>query len=821
MRRIFMVELENPLIDTQTTCFHCGEICQDVVIKYEEKDFCCHGCEQVYQLLSDNSLGDYYTCDINPGKAPSKQNFDFLNHPHFRDQLISFSAKGISKVHFHLPAIHCRSCLYLLENLARIEPSIVKSNLNFGKKELTLWFTEDKIDLGSIASLLARLGYEPLIDSGEEQGQQKQRISQQNQLFLKLGIAGFCAGNAMLFSFPEYLGIEAGNLKSLFGYINIVLGSIAVFYSGSDYFSNVWSHLKIRKLTIELPILLGILVGYLRSVYEVFSHTGAGYIDSVSGLLFFLLIGKWFQQKSFDFLSFERNYKAYFPLVISKFIQRKEQTCPLEEIEVGDHLIIRNQEIIPADAILCRGTSQMDYSFVTGESEYISLEPGNSMYAGGRHQGELIEIEIKKALNQSHLTQLWEQEAFKDPNHKTENWENFANKVGMYFTIILLSLATVVGFYWFQYDPSKWQNAVVSVLVIACPCALAISYPFALGHGIRWMAKFNFFVKDIQAFERMSQVDTIVFDKTGTLTLHQDTKPTLQLIRDLSQSELNTIYTMVNQSTHPLSRQFAKYLREDFEVKSVDIESMQEIPGKGIESNCNGKIFQIGHARFTGHALVQQQDFIRSESQMFIRIGEERIGFIEFPWQNRAGVEYMLHALQANYEVYLLSGDKKNHAGTLLDWFPDENHYLFECSPMDKMEFIQNLQQQGKQVAMVGDGLNDAGALKQAQVGIAVSEDHLHFTPSCDAILQGKQLVQLPTFFKFAKFGLRLIKMSFVVSVVYNLFGLSYAIQGNLSPLIAAILMPVNSLSMLLIANVGMNWRGNRLKSYFKQAKGD
>ena len=455
----------------------------------------------------------------------------------------------------------------------------------------------------------------------------------------------------MLFSFPEYLGIESGDLKSLFGYLNIALGTIAVLYSGSDYFSNVWSHLKLRKLTIELPILLGIVVGYSRSVYEVFSHTGAGYIDSVSGLLFFLLIGKWFQQKSFDFLSFERNYKAYFPLVISKFREGKEVTSPLEEIEVGDHLIIRNQEIIPADAILVKGKSQMDYSFVTGESEYIALEAGNRMYAGGRHQGDLIEIEIKKALNQSHLTQLWEQQAFKDPLHKTENWENFANKVGKYFTIVLLSLAAGVGIYWFHQDPTKWQNAVVSVLVIACPCALAISYPFALGHGIRWFAKFNFFIKDIQAFERLSQVDTIVFDKTGTLTLHTDKKPSLHLNRDVTDWEWNVIYSMVNQSTHPMSRQLTKYLTEVNKAQLIELSSMQEKMGKGLELTLNGILFQIGNARFTGHALAaKQQDFIRSESQLFIRIGEERIGYIEFPWANRPGVEYMLHAIQANYE---------------------------------------------------------------------------------------------------------------------------------------------------------------------------
>jgi Cu+-exporting ATPase len=259
----------------------------------------------------------------------------------------------------------------------------------------------------------------------------------------------------------------------------------------------------------------------------------------------------------------------------------------------------------------------------------------------------------------------------------------------------------------------------------------------------------------------------------------------------------------------------ARYLREIHQAQILELKHINEIPGKGIESSYDGVQFQIGHARYTGHELAVQQDFIRSESQIFIRIGKDPIGFIEFPWQNRAGVEYMIHALQANYDVYLLSGDKQNHAGTLLDWFPDNSHYRFECSPMDKMEFIQSLQAKGKHVAMVGDGLNDAGALKQAHVGIAVSEDHLHFTPSSDAILQGKQLVHLPAFLKFAKFGIGLIKASFILSIVYNLFGLSYAVQGTLSPLIAAILMPVNSLSMLFIANVGMNWKGNRLKSYF------
>jgi Cu+-exporting ATPase len=788
----------------EVICFHCGDECSDSPILHQDKSFCCQGCEQVHELLNDNQLSAYYECDIKPGISPTNKNFDYLNNPVFRDRLITFSNKEFSKVSFHLPAIHCRSCLYLLENLQKLNPQIIKTSLNFGKKDLTVWFKEDQLSLGALASLIASLGYEPHISNVDENTQN----NSQKHLFLQLGIAGFCAGNAMLFSFPEYLGIEDSSLQQLFGYLNLALGSVAVFYSGSDYFRNVFAHLKLRKMTIELPILLGILVGYGRSAYEIISHTGAGYIDSVSSLIFFLLIGKWFQQKSFDFLSFERNYKAYFPLVVNKIVSGKEVTAPLEEVKIGDRLLIRNQEIIPADAYLLKGKSEMDYSFVSGESELIAIEAGQSIYAGGKHRGEAIEIQISKELNQSHLTQLWEQKAFKDPDHKSENWENFANQVGFYFTIILLSLGTSAGIYWYNVDPSRWSNAVVSILVIACPCALAVSYPFALGHGIRWLAKNHFFVKDIQAFERMAQVDTLVFDKTGTLTLQSQKEPRIQLNRKLSDKEWNAIYSLVFQSTHPLSKQVKKFLNRR---SLIALKQFKEVTGKGLEAYFDEVLVQIGSAKYTQNHLASPEGFITSETRLFISINHNPIGFLEFPWENRPGVEALLHRLRHQYEIHLISGDKKEHASHLLDWFEDKDLVKFECSPLEKMEYIQKLQKQGKIVAMIGDGLNDAGALKQAQVGIAVSDDHLHFTPSSDAILKGSELPQLGNYLQYTQFGLKLIKASFLLSLVYNGFGLSYAIQGNLYPLIAAILMPINSISMLIIANVGMNWRGQKL----------
>jgi len=788
----------------EVVCAHCGDVCGENLVEKNDQSFCCQGCEQVYELLNDHHLSAYYDCDSKPGISPTEKNFDFLNNKAFRDRLITFSNAEISKVNFHLPAIHCRSCLYLLENLQKINAHISKTSLNFGKKELTVWFKENQLSLGTLATLIASLGYEPHLANGEE----KPQNLDQRRLFMQLGIAGFCAGNAMLFSFPEYLGIEDGSLKQLFSYLNLVLGSVAVFYSGSDYFQNVYAHLKLRKITIELPILLGILVGYGRSAYEILSHTGAGYIDSVSGLVFFLLIGKWFQQKSIDFLSFERNYKAYFPLVVTKIANGREEMAPLEQVEVGDRLLIRQGEIIPADAYLLKGKSAMDYSFVTGESELISIEAGQSIYAGGKHQGEAIEIQISKELKQSYLTQLWEQQAFKDPNHKSENWENFANKVGLYFTGILVSLATMTGIYWAIFDATRWSNAVVSILVIACPCALAISYPFALGHGIRWLAKNQFFVKDIQAFERMAQVDTLVFDKTGTLTLQSQAEPSVHFNRELSEKEWNALYSLVFHSTHPLSKQVKKFLHQR---SIIPLQQFKEVTGKGLEAYFDTLFVQVGSAKFTQNHLSTPEGFISSETRLFVSIDYQPIGFMEFPWENRPGIESLLHRLRHQYEIHLISGDKKEHAAQLLDWFENQDQVKFDCSPLEKMEYIQALQKKGKIVAMIGDGLNDAGALQQAQVGIAVSDDHLHFTPSSDAILKGSELAHLGNYLNYSKFGLQLIKASFLLSLVYNGIGLSYAIQGNLYPLVAAILMPINSISMLLIANVGMNWKGQRL----------
>lgn len=800
-------------VETAYHCSHCGEICPSDEIRLEAAYFCCHGCKNVYELLHKHALGAYYTCDV-PGAAgisPKNQVYDFLDQAEFRDKLVAYSDADKTLCHFYLPSIHCRSCLYLLENLGELQEGILKSQLNFGKKQLSVWFSEKEISISQLANLLSKIGYDPLLD-WEHTAQENPKVKRKEQrLLLQLGITGFCAGNIMLFSFPEYLGLDDPALAHYLGYLNGMLGTVALAYGASDYFRNVWHHLKMRQLTIEAPILLGILVGYGRSAYEILSGSGAGYMDSVSGLIFFLLIGKWFQQKSFDFLSFERNYKSYFPLSVSKLTaDGSEEILPLERIEVGDRLCIRKGEIVPADASLLSPNAHLDYAFVSGETEVHALEQGAFLYAGGRNAGERLEIEVVKPLNQSHLTQLWEQQAFKDEQYKSQQWESFANKAGGYFTLILLGLSLGLAAFWYVVNPDLAMKAVVSVLVIACPCALAISYPFVLGHGLRWMAKQQAYLKNTQVMERLSQVDTLVFDKTGTLSV-----PHSQGIsyhgKPLSDQAWFAVYTLVNQSQHPLSRKAKQYLWEKGYGTEIPMQAWTEEIGKGLQAKVQGiGELTLGNWKFAGQGLRPKEDFIASESRLHIQIQGLYQGYLEFPWENRAGVEGMLRKLGRSYDLFLLSGDRAHSQVHLADWFPKDRIHM-ECSPMDKMNLVRSLQAEGKKVAMLGDGLNDAGALKEAYVGIAIAQDQLSFTPASDVILSGNQIAFLDRYLHLSKAGMRIIKWSFALSILYNLIGLSFAVQGQLVPLVAAILMPLNSLSMLLIAKLAMTWQAKKI----------
>ena len=424
----------------------------------------------------------------------------------------------MSRVTFQIPAIHCVACVWLLENLFRLHPGVGRSQVNFPRREAAITFAPEKIALSELVGLLASLGYEPVLDAGRA-GEAAGRSGAQRQ-WLQVGIAGFAFGNIMLLSLPGYLGLDSlsGPLfRVIFGYLSLALAVPVVFYSASDYWRSAGLSLRQRMLTLDVPIALGLAVLYAQSAYEIVLGHGPGYLDSLAGLVFFLLCGRVFQQKTHERMAFDRDFKCFFPLSVTRKTAAGEESIAISNLRVGDRLLLRNGELIPADARLMSGPACIDYSFVTGEAEPVPKAAGDYLYAGGRQMGGAIEVETVKAVSQSHLTSLWNHEAFQKDRASSLN--TLTNRVSRWFTPAVIAVAVGAGVFWLAHgEAGKASKAFISVLIVACPCALALSAPFTLGTAQRLLARRQVFLKNGLVLERMAEVEAIVFDKTGTLT---------------------------------------------------------------------------------------------------------------------------------------------------------------------------------------------------------------------------------------------------------------------------------------------------------------
>ena len=579
------------------TCYHCGDDCDIFPIESEGLSFCCVGCKNVYAILSQNNLCDYYNLESNPGTAIknpiSKTKFNYLDDEQIIKKLIDFNDGGIQKITLFIPVMHCSSCIWLLENLYKLNKGIVSSRVNFLKKNFSLTYKTESTSLRKIVELLSSIGYEPAINLNDVEKQVKK--SENKKLSYQIGVAGFCFGNIMLISFPEYFGLDEFarvNFSRLFGFLNMFLALPVFLFSAQDYFRNAYKGLSKNHIGIDVPLALGIFVLFARSAYEIISHTGIGYFDTLAGLVFFLLIGKWFQQKTFDTLSFERDYKSYFPIAVGVIMNETETTVPVNNLKIGDRIIIRNNELIPADAILMNGNANIDFSFVTGESAPIRKVLGEIIYAGGRQIGETIELEVSKKVSQSYLTQLWNSEHFAKQNES--KIQTFQQMISRYFTFALIIIALASAAWWLVFNPSLSLNAFTSVLIIACPCALALSSPFALGTAMRILGRNKFYIKSPEVVEQIAKIDSIVFDKTGTITQPNEAK--IEFVGDvLSNEEIQLIVSLAKHSVHPLSKKICQLF---YQTKVLSVRNFTEETGKGLHGFVLEKEVKIGSEKF-------------------------------------------------------------------------------------------------------------------------------------------------------------------------------------------------------------------------------
>lgn len=773
-------------------CFHCGDKIIGKPVVADSKDFCCTGCKMVYTLLKDNQLDSFYKFESVPGTKPdnlSEGKYDFLELTDIREKIVLFEEENQCKVLLYLPSIHCSSCIYLLENISRIEPAVSQCMVNFTAREAAITFDSSKLKLSGLATLLHRIGYTP--NFGNRKKIQKLI---DKKFLIKLGIAGFAFGSIMLWSFPEYLGIEEVNpeVRYFMAYLSFAVSIPVLLYSGNEFIISAWKAIRAKSINLDVPITIGIFALYFQSSYAIFSGQGAGYMDSFAGFIFFLLIGKWFQSKTYQSLSFERDYTSYFPIAVTKVKNNAHETIAIEKLEKEDVILIRNEEIVPCDAVLMSDEATMDYGFVTGESELLVKKRGDLIFAGGKIMGKSARLEVKETTNRSHLTSLWNNSSAK------LSTKLFADSFSRLFLIAVLIISAIAAVVWQFIDSGRIIEVVVAILIVACPCALALSAPFTYGNSMRLLGRKGLYLKHVSVVKDLENVTDIVFDKTGTLT-----EVSSSIYYDgeiLSRETMDAIFSMAHSSTHPYAMALKKELQYLVESDlTVELDDFQEIKGKGMKARCFEKEYRLGSAQFMD---IQNED---DQSSVYVSVNGEIYGRYIFRSQLREGLKPMVQKL-GKYRLHVLSGDSEKDKSMLKELFPESVSIQFRQTPQSKKEYISRLKNNGANVLMIGDGLNDSGALKEANVGISVTEDVFQFTPSSDAILDAGKLKELPVLLRIAVFSKTILRVCFGFSLLYNTVGLSFALSGKLEPIVAAIIMPLSSITIVAVATFGIMW---------------
>ena len=795
-------------------CFHCGEPCPGNAFALNEKRFCCLGCQTVFSLLSENGLGTYYTLETAPGtriQADGKK-WAFLDDPAVAEKLYDFADAAQARVTLHLPAIHCVACVWLLENLHRLHAGAGHSQVNFARREAAITFNPRQLKFSALAELLTGIGYEPQFTLGTTELVQPPAWRQ--KAWLQIGLAAFAFGNIMLMSLPGYFGLDTVNgpwFRAFAGWLSLAMALPVALYSAADFWRTAWAGVRQRTITLEAPIALGLAAIYGSSFYDVITHCGPGYCDSLCGLIFFLLCGRMFQKKTHDRLTFDRDYKGFFPLAVVRKTAGGEESVAISRLETGDQIILRNGELLPADARLVSGEARMDYSFVTGESDPVPRQPGDHLYAGGRQVGGAITVATIKPVAQSYLATLWNNEAFRKP--RENDLDSLTNRYSRRFTRIVIGVAFAAAAFWIFWDATKAERVFTSVLIVACPCALALAAPLTHGTAQRLLARRNIFLKNGLVIEHLAEVDTVVLDKTGTLTTADVRGVKFQAAgragpEVLTPAERQWVGSLARYSTHPHSVRITRYLA----AEPLPVAGFAETPGAGIAGEVAGHRVVVGSAAWLeqNHILIEP-GAPAAGAQVAID-GRWRGGFA---LENtlRPEVAELIAQLGNRFELALLSGDNEREAARFQTLFGERATLRFNQSPADKLHFIRDLQRRGRRVMMVGDGLNDAGALRQADVGVAVVEQMGVFSPASDVILDAAQLPRLARVLEFSRHSARVVRAGFLISGLYNLAGVSIAAAGLLAPLVCAILMPVSSATVVVFATGATAWLGARTLS--------
>ena len=780
--------------DHRDRCHHCGADCFKGAPQADGHVFCCQGCLGVYELIRANDACRYYDFDELAGRRPGASAttrysaLDLIGHA-----MASASPhSGIVTLNLRLPDMHCAGCVWLLERLHRFDPGVIASRVDLLRRSVSIDYRRERTSASSIARLLDSLGYPPSVEEPSASG--GMLASERRRLHTQLGVAGFAAGNVMMIGLSHYVAGPSGLDPAVHGLLRIlevVLSTVVLGYCAQPWLRSAWGSLRRHIINLDVPISIGILTLYVRSMVDITTARGEGFLDSFTGLVFFLLIGRLFQQRAFDSLDFGRTMRSFFPMSATRIEQGAERDVAIDDLQRSDEILVRNSEVIPADAILLHSAGVVDYTYLTGESEPVECRPGTMLYAGGRVMGRSLRLSVVKPSSASTMAELWSR---RDIHTERRAMEQSRDRFGLIFTLSTLLFALAAALLWLP-DVTMALTVFSSVLIIACPCALTLAMPITYGTAVGLLAGRGIFLKSIGSLSELQKVTRIHFDKTGTLTAPRQ----VRFIGDeLSQDLRAGFAALAAHSTHPVSRAIVA----SGPPPSVTVSNVEEIPGVGIQCQLENSRLGLGSTELIADERMRLL-YDEMPSGSVATVNGRPVGRYMVFHELVSGVARMIASLRrSGLELALVSGDSARGISTVEQVF-DRSEITLGATPQDKVDRIHQSRQDGHHVLMVGDGLNDIAAMSAANVSIAVSSGSSRIVPACDVMIDAAGVVEIDRLLSYARSQKNVVKVALWFTMVYNALGFLLASTGHLSPVITAVMMPLSSLLVTAISVAG------------------
>ena len=796
-------------------CNHCHlSFDEKIMIKENDLNFCCGGCQSVYHILKSENLDSFYEKLGNKTiKAPLQVSNDDLSKfdsENFLNSYTTITKDGFVQIDLILEGIHCAACVWLNEKVLYDTKGVIEANINFTTNKARVVFNSDVLKLSDIIKKIRSVGYNAYAYDSSIADKEASKAKQ--DYFVRIMVAVVCTMNIMMLSVAKYTGFFTGmsiEVKNMIHLAEFILATPVLFFSGFVFYKGAYFGLKNRIVNMDLLVSSGATMTYVYSLFVLFGAKGESYFDSVAMIITFVLVGKYLEvigkKSAIDTLD---KIKSTLPLEAIVVKDGKKETKALNLVQVGDLIELKIGEKVPVDGKIISGNASFDESSLTGESIPVYKKTGDNIFSGTLILDSTILFEVVKDFKNSTFSSIVT--LLEDSLNSKPKIQTLANKISRRFSLIILSIAfiTFLVWYYFGLDLGFYFEGVnqfersfitaISVVVIACPCALALATPMASLVGISELAKKSLLFKEAKFIETIANATTVVFDKTGTLTKGELEVSFVEFFNKDERS-INLLYSLLDSSNHPVSIAVKRYIKENFEVSNVSLEDIKNIEAKGLSARYENIEILGGNEALLKEFDVKINIHLNSKfTQYLFCIDKKIVANFELKDELKDDAKELIEYLkEQNIESIMLTGDNNFVASSIAKELEISN-YKANLTPKDKADFIKDLKNSGKTVVMVGDGVNDSVALASSDVAIAMGNSADVSMMVSDVVMLNSKLKSLKDAFIISKKTYKHIKQNLAFSLIYNTITIPIAAAGFIIPLFAALSMSLSSLVVVL-----------------------